>query len=76
MKKQIYILFLMVFLCLLSGCSAQKNYDNSADTQISENTDFDKLVGIQADVDFFQNGIGQAGIADHDDRVETVSLRS
>ena len=42
MKKQIYILFLMVFLCLLSGCSAQKNHDNSADTQISENTDFDK----------------------------------
>lgn len=35
----------------------------TGDAVVAENTDFDKLVGIQADVDFFQNGIGQAGIA-------------
>ena len=41
-----------------------------------EQPDLDEAVGVQCPIDFSENGLSQAGTANHHDRLERVGLRA
>jgi hypothetical protein len=58
------------------GCRGLRNLCQNGDAGfavVASNTDFYQLMRGQADVYFFEDGRGQALVADHDDRVDRVS---
>ena len=59
--------------CIEFAADGLQHVDASL-TVVSEYADLDKTVSVEVDADFFHDGIRQSGIADHDDRVEIVSL--
>jgi hypothetical protein len=39
---------------------------------VAQHPDLDELMALQREVDFLEHGLGQAGAADHHDRVKGV----
>ncbi len=64
----------MLYRCCIKLRADSLQYFNAVHTVISEDTDFDKAMCIEIDIDFFEDRISQTCITDHNDRMQAVSL--